>query len=68
MRMTPARLAQLRKTADDLRLEREVRRFKREVRRDAQNTRERVEAAREAEAWRARGSGMGFARRPGRWP
>jgi hypothetical protein len=68
MRMTPARLARLRKTADELRLERDVRRFKRDVRRDAENTRERIEAAREAELWRARGSGAGFVRRPGRWP
>jgi hypothetical protein len=63
MRLVPARLQELRLPAQERRIEREVRRFKRELRLDAENSRERRFAAREAEEWRARGSGFGFARR-----
>jgi hypothetical protein len=59
----PARVRELALPAEERRIERAVRRFRRDLRREIDNSPERRAAARDAEIWRALGSGFGFARR-----
>ncbi|MDX6685621.1 MAG: hypothetical protein QOF86_1749 [Baekduia sp.] len=59
----PARVRELALPAEERRIERAVRKFRRELRREIDNSPERRAAARDAEIWRALGSGFGYARR-----
>jgi hypothetical protein len=59
----PERVRELALPAEERRIERAVRRYRRELRQERENAPERRAAARDAEIWRALGSGFGFARR-----